>query len=204
MRIAAVLLMIFGTAAVETGPPWNSTSFTVSAEGQPADATLTVTIFGVALTRPAEPITDGSFNLRANRIFLAGPTRGRITSGAGGREVVLYATDRWSSSRWLSLPFAALVLTTLFSFAYAESILRPIRQRRRRAAPGEFLGLVGSGLVAGCAAVLAAWVIGDRLPEAGTALAIVVCVCAAVGLLAFAWPADQSSQVSAPQRRSAS
>jgi hypothetical protein len=55
--------------------------------------------------------------------------------------------------------------------------------------------------VAGVAAVLATWVIGNRLPEAGTALAIVVCVCAAVGLLAFAWSAEQSSQVSAERGR---
>jgi molecular chaperone DnaK len=199
--IVAVLLMVFGAAADEAGPRWDTKTFTVPASGEPADATLTATIFGVALTRPAERITDGSFNLRANRIFLSGPTRGRIASGAGSRDVVLYAGDRWSASRWLSLPFAALLLTTLFSFAYAESILRPIRQRRTRATPGEFLGLVGSGLVAGVAAVLATWVIGNRLPEAGTALAIVVCVCAAVGLLAFAWSAEQSSQVSAERGR---
>jgi actin-like ATPase involved in cell morphogenesis len=200
--IAAVLLMGFTPPVDETGPRWDTTTFAVSAAGQPAGATLTATILGIAITRPPEPITRGEFNLRANQVFLSGPTRGRITSGADTREVVLSAADRWSPSRWLSLPFAALVLTSLFSFAYAESILRPIRQSRRRAAPGEFLGLVGSGLVAGIAAVLATWVIGDRLPTAGAALAIVVCVCAAVGLLAFAWSSEQSSGVSAAQDRS--
>jgi hypothetical protein len=192
--VVALLLMIIGPAAEKTGPTWN-TQFRVAATGQPADAKLTATLFGIALTRPAEEISDGTFNLSAKRLFLSGPTRGVITSSAGSQPVVLYAADRWSMGRFVSLPFAALVITALFSFAYAESILRPIRRRRIRPRPGELIGLVGSGAVSGVAVVLATWVLGDRLPEVGTALAIAVCVCAAVGLLAFAWPPREPRDV---------
>ncbi len=184
--VLALLLMVLGPAADKTGPTWDS-SFDVDATGQPPGATLTATIFGFAVIRPPTQVNGGVFDLEPRRIFLSGPTRGRIANSTGSRDVVLYAANRWSASRWISMPFAALALTALFSFAYAESILRPIRKRRTRVAPSEVVGLVGSGLVAGVAAVLATWVVGDRLPDVTTALAICVLVCASVGLLAFSW-----------------
>jgi hypothetical protein len=157
----------------------------------PATATLTPTLAGLPLTRNPDPAVDGEFNLAGNRVFLSGPLYARYASpGRTPTPVLLAAADRWSPQRFLTIPFAALVLCALFSFAYAESILRTIRGWRTRPTPGEVVGLVGSGLVAGVAAVLATWVLGNRLPELGTSLGIVVCVSAAIGLLAFAWPPE--------------
>lgn len=186
--VGAILLMLFGPVAAKSGMTWND-DFAVSAAGLPKDAQLTPTILGIALMRPPEPITATAFDLHSRRVFLAGPTRAEITSATGNRAVVLTAAERWSPSRWLSIPFGALALITLFSIAYTESILRPIRRRRTRAKSGEVIGLIGSGIALGIAGVLATWVIGDRLPEMPTALGIVVLVCASVGLLAFVWPA---------------
>ena len=184
--LGAVVVMMLAPSPV-SALTWSDT-FAISAAGQPADARLSPTLFGIGLARPPVPITStGTFDLHASRVFLAGPVTGTITSGGVSRDVVLRADDRLHVTRWLSLPFAAFVLTALFSFAYTESILRPIRRRRTRATPGELLGLIGSGLGLGVAAALATWVIGDRLPDASTALGIIVFVCAAVGLLAFAW-----------------
>lgn len=189
--VIAAALMLVGQAAVPTGQTWNA-SYAVDAVGAPADAALTVTILGVPVANRV-PVTAGAFQLNAGKIFLAGPTRGHITSTAGTQEVVLHADERWNRNRWLNLPFAALILVALFSFAYAESLLRPVRHRRTRATPGELIGLIGSGLGLGVAAVLATWVIGDRLPEVATALGITVFVCAAVGLLAFVWQRRDTS-----------
>ena len=185
--VGAILLMLFGTTADKSGMTWND-DFKVSAAGLPKDAALTPTIFGISLMRPPEPIKAKAFDLHSRSVFLAGPTRAEITSAAGPREVVLSAAERWSPRRWLSIPFGALALTALFSIAYMESILRPIRRRRIRAKSGDVIGLIGSGIALGIAGVLATWVIGDRLPQVPTALGIIVLVCAAVGLLAFVWP----------------
>jgi len=185
--VGAILLMLFGATADKSGMTWND-DFKVSAAGLPKDAALTPTIFGISLMRPPEPIKAKAFDLHSRSVFLAGPTRAEITSAAGPREVVLSAAERWSPRRWLSIPFGALALTALFSIAYMESILRPIRRRRIRAKSGDVIGLIGSGIALGIAGVLATWVIGDRLPQVPTALGIIVLVCAAVGLLAFVWP----------------
>ena len=191
--LAAVLLMVLGPRPRDPQLTWNA-DFAVDATGQPPDARLAATLFGLDITRPTVPITaTGSFDLNGSRVFLAGPVWGRIAADGVGKAVVLRAADRWHWTRWLSLPFAALVLTTLFSFAYAESIVAPIRRRRRRATPGELIGLIGSGLGLGVAAALSAWVIGDRLLDPSVVLGIIVLVCAAVGLLAFAWQSTDRS-----------
>jgi actin-like ATPase involved in cell morphogenesis len=191
--LAAVLLMALGPQPNDPQLTWD-TDFAVDATGQPPDARLAASLVGVDITRPAVPITStGSFDLRGSRVFLAGPVRGRIMAAGGSQDIVLRAADRWHWTRWLSLPFAALVLTALVSFAYVESIVTPRRRRRRRATPGELIGLVGSGLGLGVAAALASWVIGDRLPDPSVVLGIVVLVCAAVGLLAFAWQSQDRS-----------
>ncbi|GAA3700961.1 hypothetical protein GCM10022204_17180 [Microlunatus aurantiacus] len=185
--LAAVLLMALGPQPQDPHRTWD-TDFAVDATGLPADARLAVTLFGIDVARPTVPVTPaGSFDLGGSRVFLAGPVRGEITAGGSTQDVVLRAADRWHWTRWLTLPAAALALTALFSFAYAESIVAPIRRRRTRATPGELIGLIGSGLGLGVAAALAAWVIGDRLLDPAVTLGIVVLVCAAVGLLAFAW-----------------
>lgn len=191
--LAAVLLMMLGPQPKDPQLTWN-TDFAVDATGQPPDARLVATLFGLDLTRPPVPITAaGTFDLRGSRVFLSGPVRGKIAGEGSSQDIVLRASDRWHWTRWLSLPFAALVLTALFSFAYAESIVAPIRRRRRRATPGELIGLIGSGLGLGVAAALASWVIGDRLPDPSVVLGIVVFVCAAVGLLGFAWQSPDRS-----------
>ena len=189
LAAVALVLMIVNPMAKPPDLAW-SDDFHVTAAGRPPGTTLTPTIFGIHLTRKPDPATDGQFDLNANKVFLSGPTRGVVTTPTGASEqVVLKAGTRWSPSRFASVPFAALVLTALFSFAYTESIVRTVRRRHTRATASELVGLVGAGAVAGIAAVLAMWVLGDRLPEVGTALAVVVCVCAAIGLLGFAWPA---------------
>ena len=188
----AILLMLFGPAAAKSGMTWNN-DFAVSAAGLPKDARMTPTILGIALMKPPEPIKSKVFDLHSRRVFLAGPTQAEITSSTGARTVVLTAAERWSPSRWLSIPFGAMALIALFSIAYMESILRPIRRRRTRAKSGELIGLIGSGLALGIACVLATWVIGNRLPQVPTTLGIVVLVCAAVGLLAFVWPPREHS-----------
>ena len=191
--LAAVLLMMLGPQPTDPQLTWD-TDFAVDATGQPPDARLAATLFGIDVTRPPVPITaTGTFDLSGSRVFLAGPVWGGITAEGVSQDIVLRAADRWHWTRWLSLPFAALVLTALFSFAYAESIVAPIRRRRRRARPGELIGLIGSGLGLGVAAALSAWVIGDRLMDPSVVLAIIVLVCAAVGLLAFAWQSTDSS-----------
>jgi drug/metabolite transporter (DMT)-like permease len=81
----------------------------------------------------------------------------------------------------------ATVLCALFAFAYGESIMRGIRQQRRRPTPSEFLGLVGAGAVAGLAVALAAWTIRDRLIMGWVALVIIVCVSAAVAVSGYAF-----------------
>jgi molecular chaperone DnaK len=203
--LLAVILMLVGPAAAKTGQTWGCPaatgpecpprdSFKVAASGQPADARLSATPFGIAITGQGVPIVAGEFDLRSARVFLAGPVTGRIASSRESRDVVLSAAERWSVTRFLSVPFAALVLIALFSFAYAESILRPIRRRRTRAAAGELIGLIGAGLGLGIAAALTSWVIVDRLPEAPTVLVIIVSVCAAVGLLAFGWQSRDASR----------
>ena len=186
--LLALLLMIVGPAAGRSGAyPWNR-QFVVAAGNLPPATTLTPTIFGLPLTRHPDSAADGAFDLAGSRVFLSGPLHATLAQPqAGRRTVTIAAADRWSPQRFLTVPFAALVLTALFSFAYAESILRTIRGRRTAPRAGELTGLVGSGLVAGVAAILATWVLGDRLPTVSTTLGIVVCVCAAVGLLAFAW-----------------
>ena len=191
--LAAVLLMMLGQQPTDPPHRWDA-DFAVDATGQPPDAKLAATLFGIDVTRPTVPITTtGSFDLSGSRVFLAGPVLGRITADGVSQVVVLRAADRWHWTRWMSLPFAALVLTALFSFAYAESIVAPIRRRRRRATPGELIGLIGSGLGLGVAAALSAWVIGDRLLDPSVSLGIIVLVCVAVGLLAFAWQSTERS-----------
>lgn len=190
--VTAVLLMALGPQPGDPRLSWD-TSFTVDAAGQRPDASLVVSLFGIDVTRPAVPISSGSFDLEGSRVFLSGPVRGRITADGTSQDIVLRAGDRWHWTRWLSLPFAALVLTALFSFAYVESIVGPLRRRRRRATPAELLGLIGSGLGLGVAAALASWVIGDRLPDPTAVLGIVALVCAAVGLLGFAWQSQDRS-----------
>lgn len=190
--LGAILLMLFGTSAAKSGMTWSS-DFKVSAAGLPKDATLTPTILGISLMRPGEPIKAKAFDLHSRRVFLAGPTRAEIASSAGSREVVLSAAERWDLNRVLTIPFGAMALTALFSLAYMESILRPIRRRRSRAKSGDVIGLIGSGIALGIACALAVWVIGDRLPEVPVALGIIVLVCASVGLLAFVWPPRERS-----------
>ncbi|HEY5978616.1 MAG TPA: Hsp70 family protein [Microlunatus sp.] len=192
--LAAILLMTLAPQPADF-LTWDK-NFAVDATKQLPDARLTVTLFGIDVPGGSVPITSpGIFDLQGSRVFLAGPVRGTITVAGGDQDVVLEAADRWNWKRWLSLPFAALVLTGLFSFAYTESIVGTLRRRKRRATPGELLGLVGSGLGLGVAAALTAWVIGDRLLDPAAVLGIVVFVCAAVGLLAFAWrpPEDAPS-----------
>lgn len=183
----AILLMLFGPVEDKSGMTWDQ-NFLVSAAGLPKDAQLTPTILGISLMKPPEPIKAKVFDLHSRGVLLSGPTRADITSSAGARTVVLAAAERWAPSRFLSIPFGVLALLTLFSIAYTESILRPIRRRRTRAKSGEVIGLIGSGIALGIAGILATWVIGDRLPIVATGLGIAVLICAAVGMLAFVWP----------------
>ena len=183
----AILLMLFGTAVAKPDMTWND-NFVVSAAGQPKDAKLTPTILGIELMRPPEPIKAKAFDLHSRGVLLAGPTQAKISSSTGDRDVVLAAAERWTLRRFLSIPFGALALLALFSLAYTESILRPIRRRGTRAKAGEVIGLVGSGIALGIAGVLAVWVVGDRLPNGPTGLGIAVLICAAVGMLAFVFP----------------
>ena len=180
--------MIVGPAAGRSGAyPWNR-QFVVAAGNLPPATTLTPTIFGLPLTHHPDSAADGAFDLAGSRVFLSGPLHATLAQPqAGRRTVTIAAADRWSPQRFLTVPFAALVLTALFSFAYAESILRTIRGRRTAPRAGELIGLVGSGLVAGVAAVLAPGCSAIDCQPCPATLGIVVCVCAAVGLLAFAW-----------------
>lgn len=77
----------------------------------------------------------------------------------------------------LSAPGIGGIALLLFVAAYAESLLRSRRRGHKRVmAP---VGMVGVGALAGVAAVVAAWLLGDREPQVRTVVA-----CAALGAVA--------------------
>lgn len=198
--LLALLIMFVLPAVPPTGPAWTGELRTTADPAAVDGATLVPTVLGISLGTPV-PADNGSFDLGAYQVLLAGPMRAELI-GADGRaeQRVIHAEQRWSWQRLANVPAVAMVLAALFSFAYAESIARGIRRHRRRATSGELLGLIGSGAVAGLAAVLITWVLGDRLLPVGSALAVVASVCAAVGLLGFTWQSSAPSWSRGPGR----
>ncbi len=137
------------------------------------------TVLGVPLGSGAEVAADGTASVDLHTIsdLIAGPVRFTVTgSDSGGRLVLQPAAGGLGGvARWLPL------LLMLFTFAYAESLLRGVR-RRRGARRSDVVGMAAVGAVAGLALVLAAWTLGGRDLDPAVALAVLA-VCAGAGSL---------------------
>jgi hypothetical protein len=107
--------------------------------------------------------------------FLAGPVRLR-----SDREVVVVrqpAAEFKAVLQWAPLGL------TLFAVAYAESLLRNIR-RRRRARRVDVVGMAAVGAVVGVAFVLASWAVAQRDVGPVVLVAVLALTAGAGGLLA--------------------
>lgn len=141
----------------------------------PVDADAGVTVLG--LPWPHEAVAVG-VQVTADQ-FLAGPVRFTSTGAGDGRDLVV---RQGLPELGVPVRLAPLGLA-LFAAAYAESLLRGIR-RRRRARGTDVAGLAGVGGVAGLALVLSSWAVLQLDVGVTVLLAVLVLMAAAGGLLA--------------------
>jgi hypothetical protein len=137
-----------------------------------ADGTeVRVTAFDVPVDATVQ---QGAVRLGGAEPFLEGPVRVELTGGGADRTVVVQP----DASLGPVLKAAPLLLA-LFAVAYAESVLRLVR-RRRRVRRADVGALGGVGAAAGLALVLASWTMAGH-PVGMLRALTVVAACAAAG-----------------------
>ncbi len=139
-----------------------------NATGVPVTATATLGPFAVG-TATLGPNTADGLDLRALDRFVGGPVPVDVTFGSTASQVrfVVAPADRMASAT-----FWAPVGLALFVVAYVESVLRPVR-RRRRVRTADVAALVALGALCGAGLAAASWAMAGNLMPVWLALALV-------------------------------
>jgi molecular chaperone DnaK len=139
-----------------------------NATGVPVTATAMLGPF-VVDTATVGPNTADGLDLRALDRFVGGPVAVDASFGSSASEVrfVVTPADRMSTAT-----FWAPVGIALFVVAYVESVLRPVR-RRRRVRTTDVAALAALGAVCGVGLAVASWAMAGNLMPVGLAVVLV-------------------------------
>ena len=169
-----------GVPVVDLAHPFELTMPAARAADQ---VTVALSIAGIPLVAPTvgKPRADGhvTVDARGSRYLAAGAATAHATASRAGRTLTTVDFPlRASSSSFATLPGVLAGIALLFSLAYAESQLGPLRRRGRRRL-SSLVGLAVAGAALGALGAVFVWLLGKDLLLPGT-----VWMCAVTGAVA--------------------
>jgi serine/threonine-protein kinase len=119
-------------------------------------ATVTIRVAGILLPPSGDPVEaedrkPGALSLSASQYLVAGDAEATVTAPGYSARTVIHA-----DGGLLTVPGIGGIALLLFALAYAESLLRQVR-RRRRSRGSTLAGMAVVGVVLGLAVALVGW-----------------------------------------------